>query len=128
VGQDLVKERGSQVLVTIHLGAGGNDRVLGHGQTLQAAMSALRAADGGFVALAHDDHEVQVAIFGGSAPSVRTEQPNLLRLEFGHELLRRRFDERFIQGGHGWYLAWLVGSVEGGIGKSRQSLPIVGGA
>ena len=47
----------------------------------------LHPPDGALAALGHNHHQVHIAIFMGRAPRVRTEQKNLLRLEFGPQQL-----------------------------------------
>ena len=93
------------MFVPVNLGARGNDHVLWHPQAAQTSMRPLRAADGRFIALAYDDHEVHVAVFGGRAPGVRTEQPDLLWLKFCDEPLRGRRQQIVVERFHGLFPA-----------------------
>ena len=44
-------------------------------------MRTLHSLDRAFVALAHDHHQIDVAIFGRGAPRMRAEEINRIRLE-----------------------------------------------
>ena len=90
------------MFVAIDLDARRNDHVLGHSQTAQTTMSPLRTADGWLIALAHDDHEIHIAVFGGLAPCVRTEQPDLFRLKFRHQPLCGCFKQIGVERFHGF--------------------------
>lgn len=63
-------------------------------------MRALRAPDGCFVAVRHDDEQVNIAVIVWIAPGVRTVKPDLLRLEFGDESSRGCFEQSLVKRFH----------------------------
>lgn len=100
VGEDLVKQRRTQVFVTIHLGARGNEHVFGKTNPTQAAVSASHPLDAAFVATRHDDHQIHIAVFARRAPGVRAEHPDLFGLKFRHEPLRGCLKQIVVKGFH----------------------------
>jgi hypothetical protein len=102
LGEDLVKQRGAQVLVTVNLGACRNKHVLGKTHAGQAAMRALHPPDCLFAALADYHHQTHVAVIGRSSPGVRTKQIDFLRLKLGLEPLNSLFQKPFWNGLHGF--------------------------
>ena len=62
-------------------------------------MGLLRATNGRFIAMWHDDHEVEIAARVRFSPSVRTEQPDLLGMEFfpqpGNNFVQQILRDRF---------------------------------
>src|SRR5438105_1186928 len=70
VFQNLGHERGGNATETIELSPRLDQHILRDVQTAQAAMRALGAMHRRFVAVADNDHEVEVAAFVGSAPGV----------------------------------------------------------
>jgi hypothetical protein len=103
--ENLVKKGSAQVFVTVHLGARGNEDVLCETNPAQTAMSALHSLDAAFFAGRHNDHQVNVAIFSGRTPSMRTEQPDLFRLKFRHQPLSGFLNETVVERSHGFFLA-----------------------
>ena len=79
--------------VTVKFRPGVNQHVLGKADAAQTSLSALHPADGAFVAGSNYDHQIHIAVFGGRAPRVRTEQPDLLRLKFGFQSFNRFFQK-----------------------------------
>jgi len=75
--------------VAVKFGPGVDQHIFGEADAAQASLSALHAADGAFVAGRHNDHQVHIAVFGGRAPSVRAEEPDLLRLKFRFQSFNR---------------------------------------
>ena len=68
--------------VAVKFSPGIDQHVFGKTDSSQTPLGTLHPADGAFVAVAHDDHQVYIAVFGRRSPSVRAEKPDLLRLEF----------------------------------------------
>ena len=114
-----MKQGGSQVLVAIDLGAGGDDYILGHTQAAQATMRPLRAADGRFMAFADDDHQIDIAIVSRRAPGVRAEEPDLFGLKFGDQSLRGGFEQIGVERFHEWVILRPVPMV-GRVGTARM--------
>ena len=75
--------------VTVKFRPGVDQHVFGEADSAQTSLSALHPADGAFVAGGHNDHQLYIAVFGGRAPSVRAEQPDLLRLKFKFQSFNR---------------------------------------
>src|SRR5438128_2572009 len=103
--EDLVKEGSPQMFVTVHLCARRNEHVLRKTDPAQTAMSALHSLDAAFVAGRHNDHQVNVAVFGRRTPSVRAKKPDLFGLKFRYESLRGCFKQVLVQRFHGFFLA-----------------------
>jgi hypothetical protein len=107
--QDGVFERGLEFLDAIHLLPRFHEHILGHPQSAQATMRALGTEDRRFVAMRHDDKEVNVTVVVRVAPGVRAIQPDLLGLKLRHEPLCGRlkqsvgehFHDRFLTDGVG---------------------------
>ena len=68
-------------------------------------MRALRAVNGGFVAVRHDNQKINIAVVMRIAPRVRAEQPDLIRLKFRHQPLRRRLKQTVVERFHGFFLS-----------------------
>ena len=68
-------------------------------------MRALRAVDGRLVAVRHDNKKVNIAVVMRMAPCVRAEQPDLIRLKFRHQPLRRRLKQTVVERFHGFVLS-----------------------
>ena len=103
-----MKERCPEVLVPVHFRTGGHEDVLGKAKAAQAAMGALHAAGGPFVALGHNHHQIHVAVLVRRAPGMRAKQPDLLRLELRHQLLRRTVKQVLTQSFHASAIAQPV--------------------
>lgn len=73
-------------------------------------MGALGAANRCFVAVRHDDKEINIAIVMRIAPCVRPEQPDLIRLKFRHEPLRCRLKQGVVERFHGFFLSQAIGN------------------
>jgi len=91
--------------VAVKFRPGVDQHVLGEADAPQTALSALHPADGSFVAGGHNDHQVNVAVFIGRTPGVRTEQPDLFGLKFLDQLLCGCLDETVIERFQGHFLA-----------------------
>src|SRR5450759_416663 len=85
--KNFMREGGGQMPVAVKFRAGVDQHVFGEADAAQTSLRALHPADGSFVAGRHNDHQVNVAVFIGRAPGVRTEQPDLFRLKFRDQLL-----------------------------------------
>jgi len=79
--------------VAVKFRPGVDQHVFGEADSAQTSLSALHPADGAFVAGRHNDHQVHIAVFGGRAPGVRAEQPDLLRLKFRFQSFNRFFQK-----------------------------------
>jgi hypothetical protein len=62
-------------------------------QTSKATLRALVSPNGTLVAALNNDHEVNVAVFIGRAPRVRSEKINLFRLKLGFQPLKGFFQK-----------------------------------
>ena len=86
--EDEVVQRGRQGAQAVKLLAGLDEHVFGDAQATQTAVRPSHALDRRFVALRHDDEQVQIAAFVRRAPGVRTEKPDALGMEFVREPVR----------------------------------------
>ena len=78
-----------------------DQHIFGEADAAQTSLSSLHPADGALVAGGHDDHQVHIAVFGGRAPSVRAEKPDLLRLKFRFQSFDRFFQKSWLNCLHG---------------------------
>lgn len=76
-----MKQRGAEVFVAVDFAPRPHHHISRNGEPSETFLGALGALNGSFVAARHNDHEVNVAVFSGRAPSVRTEEINFLRLK-----------------------------------------------
>ena len=103
--QDGVFEGVLEFLDAIHFRPRFHPHVLGHSQLTKTTMRPLGGVDGGFVAVRHDDQQVNVAVVMRSAPRVRAEKPDLVGFKFRDESLRRRRKQTVAERFHGAFLA-----------------------
>ena len=87
--------------VSVKLGPRVDQHIFGKAYPAQSSLSALHSADGAFVAGGHYDHQIHIAVFGGSAPSVRAEEPDLLGLKFRFQSFDRLFQKARLNCLHG---------------------------
>ncbi len=93
------------MFVTINLGAGRDQNILGETNPAQTTMGALHSLNVTFLALRYDYHQIHITIVIGSTPGVGTEEPDLFRLKFRHKPLSGSFQQTFIQRLHTRLLA-----------------------
>ena len=79
------------MFVTVHFPPRSHQHIGGKGQPAQTFLGALVTPDAPLVAGGHNDHQIHIAVFGGRAPGVRAEKPDLLRLKFGSLSFNRFF-------------------------------------
>ena len=99
--KNLVREGGGQVPIAVKFRPGVDQHVFGETDSTQTSLSALHPTDGAFIAGGHNDHQVHIAVFSGRAPSVRAEQPDLLRLKFRFQSFNRFFQKAGLNCLHG---------------------------
>lgn len=91
LSENLVKKRGAQVFVTIDLGSGGNQNVLGKAHTAKASVRALHAFDTAFPALAHDDHQIDITIPRWGSPRRASQKAKSPRAQTQSSTAQPRF-------------------------------------
>lgn len=111
--------RGLSLFDAIHFLSRLDQHVLGHPQSAQATVSALRTADGRLVAVRHDDEKVNVAVVMWIAPSVRAVKPDLFGLKFLHESLGGCFNQVLVQRFHVFLLAKFTYERKPGFARGR---------
>jgi hypothetical protein len=98
--------------IAVKFRPGIDQHIFGETDAAQASLSALHPADGAFVAGGHNDHQVHIAVFGGGAPRVRAEKPDLLRLKFGFQSFDRFFQKARLNGLHAVKITTLAADLK----------------
>src|SRR5665213_1404829 len=114
IGENLVKQRGAQMLVAINLGASRHKHVFGKTHSTQTMVGALHPLDVAFFAGGNNDHQIYITVIRRRAPRVRAEQINFLRLKFGFQPFHRCFQKSWRNYFHGTNFIKCNGRCEAG--------------
>jgi hypothetical protein len=100
--------------IAVKFRPGVDQDIFGETDAAQTSLSALHPADGAFIAGGHDDHQIHVAVFGGGAPRVGAEEPDLLRLKLGFQSFDRFFQKARLNGLHNEKISTLAVDLKAG--------------
>ena len=84
----------------VNLLPGFHQYVLGHPQPTQTTMRSLRAPDGRFVAVRHDNEEINITVIVRFTPGVGAIKPDLFGLKFRHQPLRGSLKQMLVERFH----------------------------
>ena len=119
---NFMRKGGGQMPVAVKFGPGVDQHVFGKTNSAQASLGALHSADRAFIAGGHDDHQVHIAVFGGRAPSVRAEEPDLFGLKFRFQSFDRLFQKATLNCLHAAKTSTLAPYWEAGITRTNVGL------